>query len=337
MRVFSSETFLEPTSTNVAHFDKVDIGVFPSPVNRVYLGQACSFWVKDESSTHPIYGGNKVRKLEYYFAWARQNKVRRLVVWGDALSHTVEAVSVLGCQLGFEVAAVVYQEKKSGYVSGQVQRYVTGNARVHYTSNFVQAYFLARLMGMRAGSTYIPLGATTDYSTLGHVSAAYEFVEQWRLKNLELPEKIYLALGSGGSIAGMAIGFALMGVPVKINAVQTVNASITNHKTLKKQIEATLKLLGTSKLNAASIIRSYVNIDRRYLGRGYGDITAPSIAAVKKAAGLGIELECVHTGKVMAAIFQDLENNSSQEILYWHTHSSTHDETCANGGVREIL
>ncbi len=301
--------------------DKECLGDFPTPLKYVQINDFSGFWVKDEGRSHCLYGGNKVRKLEYLFAWAKKKGVERLVVWGGGDSHTVEAVSILGQECGFSIYAIVYQDSNFDElcnISGMNRDQII----VHKTRNFISAYIHARLNAIQPKSVYVPLGATTSYSSLGHVSAACELVKQWQASNELWPEAVYLAMGSGGTVVGLAVGFALLGAPIKLNAVQTVDSSITNERTLLKQIKNVLRLLGLSIGLAKSILSEHINVDRRYLGKGYGDISQSSLDAVSRASAFDLDLEPVFTGKVMAAIFHDLNVNNSLNILYWHTHNN---------------
>ncbi len=312
----------------LACFKKEPLGIFPTPLQHIQSSSKSGFWVKNEGASHRLYGGNKVRKLEYLFALAKHKKSQRLVVWGDTTSHTVEAVVILGAECDFTIDVVVYPEHQLINSLSKQNNFAQTHTNVYQTNHFLSAFLLAKLKSLRPNSTYIPLGATTDYSTLGYVYAACEFVEQWQKQRLEWPKMIYLAMGSGGSVAGLAVGIALMDIPVKLNAVQTVDAAITNKRTLQKQISGVLNILGLKNIKAKPIIESHINIDNRFLGKGYGDLTEDSADAVAKAHDYGLELEQVHTGKVMAAILRDLIPGHQNDILYWHTHDNSNSVSC---------
>ena len=49
------------------------LGSYPTPVRRIVPPDARDgeLWIKDDGATAPLYGGNKVRKLEYVLAAAR--------------------------------------------------------------------------------------------------------------------------------------------------------------------------------------------------------------------------------------------------------------------------
>ena len=81
--------------------ERISIGSWPSPV---FDGGdlASGLWVKDDGSCHPVYGGNKVRKLEFLLHGAGQ----KVVTFGAVGSHHVLATAVHGSALGKEVHAV---------------------------------------------------------------------------------------------------------------------------------------------------------------------------------------------------------------------------------------
>lgn len=305
----------------LSRFGKVPLGNFPTPLRYIEIDSKRGFWIKDEGCSHRSYGGNKVRKLEYLFNWVKRNNRHKLIVWGDTKSHTVEAVAILGRKCGFHVDAVMYCMPGLHNEFNAERNLIQRQINVSITSNMLSAYLLARFKSINSKSAYIPLGATTSYSTLGHVAAASEFVDQWKSTNMRWPKAIYLAMGSGGTVSGLAVGLALMGIPVKLNAVQTVNTSITNAHTMRKQIAGVLRLLDLDAKLAKSILSTYVEIDSRYLGKGYGDLTGASLSAVSRARFFGVNLEPVHTGKVMAAVLDDIAPENDPAILYWHTHS----------------
>jgi D-cysteine desulfhydrase len=306
----------------ISPYQKLSLGIFPTPLKKITSSHNTSFWVKDEGKSHHYYGGNKIRKLEYFFAWALEKNIKHLVVWGGKNSHTVEAVVLIAPQYNFKITAIIYQSNYQKTTKKADDILSFNQIKIKHARTFFSAFLLAKITSRLPESIYIPLGATTAYSTLGHIAAACEFVEQWRQSNKQWPGAIYFALGSGGSVAGLAIGFALMKLPVKINAVQTVNTSIINHRKLKNQIKTTLKLLGLNSRLASSIIKKHIHIDQRFMGKGYGDITESSVKAVAMARNFGLNLEPVYTGKVMAAVLQDINDGPSSDIIYWHSHSN---------------
>src|SRR4051812_36692743 len=66
----------------------------PTPVRRLsgaFTDQ--EVWLKDDGATHPLYGGNKPRKLEYLIAHAKE-KGRALLTFGFETSNHGVATAI---------------------------------------------------------------------------------------------------------------------------------------------------------------------------------------------------------------------------------------------------
>ena len=84
----------------------IPLGRYPTPIRR------CSpqLWVKDDGATATLYGGNKVRKLEYLLAAARARGARRIVTVGAGGSHHVLATTLYARTIGIATAAVLFPQ-----------------------------------------------------------------------------------------------------------------------------------------------------------------------------------------------------------------------------------
>ena len=65
--------------------------------------------------------------------------------------------------------------------------------------------YAARRRDMR----WIPPGGTSPLGILGHVNAALELAEQVARGEMPRPARVVLPVGSGGTAAGLALGFAI--------------------------------------------------------------------------------------------------------------------------------
>src|SRR5689334_8961670 len=69
-------------------FPRVPIVSAPTPVRRLGgIGQ--DLWLKDDSLSHPVYGGNKPRKLEYLIARARESGRDILTTGFESSNHAL--------------------------------------------------------------------------------------------------------------------------------------------------------------------------------------------------------------------------------------------------------
>ncbi len=184
---------------------RLDLGVFPTAVRSIQLGSG-SIWVKDDGACCDLYGGNKVRKLEYFLADARRRGTRQLVVWGDPDSHTIMASALLGRRCGFNVEAVVFPCGKPAAEDACTGRIRQSGATVRRVPNMLLGCLRARWSAWRSGGQVIPLGCSSPVSTVGYARAVVELDEQVRQGLLPMPRKIFVAFGSGGTVAGLLLG-----------------------------------------------------------------------------------------------------------------------------------
>ncbi len=52
----------------------ITLGNFPTPVQQLQGMGHENLWIKRDDSSSPIYGGNKIRKLEFILGHAKKNK-----------------------------------------------------------------------------------------------------------------------------------------------------------------------------------------------------------------------------------------------------------------------
>ena len=302
-------------------------------MRQATLANGERFWVKDDGGCSNIYGGNKVRKLEYLLADAQQLGRLALVVHGDVESHTVQACGLFGRHAGLEVHAVVFSHNRQSFEAAELTSLRRAGVRIHRRNSMLMSILHAHWIGWRKGATVVPLGASTTGATLGHVRAALELLEQVRQGELPEPCKIYIPFATGGSVAGLLIGLALAGAKTRVVAVQTVESVIANRRRLERLIKTALKILGFGRQEFELCMRQLEQIDRSQLGKGYRDIPPAAQRAVALAAELGLRLEPAFSGKAFAALLEALPEFPNGELLFWNTHDQSGDPTKA-GDIR---
>ncbi|MEA3223484.1 MAG: 1-aminocyclopropane-1-carboxylate deaminase, partial [Thermodesulfobacteriota bacterium] len=60
----------------------IPLGSFPTPVQRLKEMGCSNLWIKRDDLDSKVYGGNKVRKLEFVLADAIERKKRRVITMG---------------------------------------------------------------------------------------------------------------------------------------------------------------------------------------------------------------------------------------------------------------
>jgi D-cysteine desulfhydrase len=130
------------------------------------------------------------------------------------------------------------------------------------------------------------------------------------------PDLIVVALGSGGTAAGLVAGLATEGVRTRVLAV-----TVAEPPWLVERMARSLTRQCASGIRREEL-RSRLEIDRGYLGAGYGHPTVAGRLATDAAAALGIALDDTYTAKTFAAVLDRVAAGRVRTILYWHTLSS---------------
>lgn len=321
---------------------RIELGRFPSPIDpaKTILDDG-RLWIKrDDDFTRSaswqstfdlarMFGGGKVRKLELYLGEARAQGKRRIVTFGGVGSNQALAVALLGNALGFSVRLYLAPQPPSSLTTKNLAGDAASHAEMRLFDSVFHAQAEAERESKQSGDTYvIPPGGTTPLGTLGFVNAGLELAADVRAGRMPAPRRIYVALGLGGSAAGLGIGCAASGLPTEIVAVRTSNPNTVSASTLRAIHDETIAFARARDPAFPSVKfeDANVRIDGRFVGPGYGVPTRAGNDAVARArAHEGWELDPVYTGKALAALLADAalaDAGSPGPLLFWNTASS---------------
>jgi D-cysteine desulfhydrase len=328
-------------------------------------------WVKRDDRTHDVYGGNKVRKLEWLLADARARKATRIVTVGAAGSHHVLATAYFGIREGFEVEAVLVPQPRTDHVVDVLRAGVALGVRAFPVSSWpaAAARIAWRLAWTRAwvdraaprsrGETtatrtrFITVGGSSVVGAMGYESAARELASQVRAREMPEPDVCVVALGSGGTAAGLAAGFAHERLKTRVVGV-CVSSPPWALRAASRWLAAACARRASSEgqrghgddggnggksegletrardLPVRPPLEGRLVTDSRFLGPGYGHATKEGDEATRIALQAGIVLDPTYTAKAFAAALHHAHaarvahsaGAPRQVILYWHTLSS---------------
>jgi D-cysteine desulfhydrase len=175
-------------------------------------------------------------------------------------------------------------------------------------------------------------GASSALGSCGYVSAALELARQIEAGEAPRFDAVYVPLGSGGTVAGLALGFAMAGLPIRVCAVRTVPPPWVSLRGTISLARKTAALLGRGGAAGSIDISRYLDIDiYRYvnmiddqLGPGYGEKTAAAEEAVAIARDAEISVETTYSGKALAALLaaQRDGRDAGRDVLFWLTYSA---------------
>lgn len=306
----------------------------PTPLDRAEeLGEELglnTLWIKRDDLTASIYGGNKVRKLEYLFADVQSRGCDAVVTFGAVGSNHVLATSIFAKQLGITCYGVLTEQPVTPYVADTLRYHAMLGTRLvmapgYYGAN-AAADEIARNHPTGPGKVYRMMwGGSSWRGAVGFVNAAFELADQ--LKHAEAPHKIYVACGTMGTAVGLAIGLRLAQLRSEVVAVQVVPDPVTTEENLRKLFTQTNGELHAIDDEIALLDEPFSNLTLKtgYLGDGYAEQTPACKEAVELIARTeGLVLETTYTGKALAALIDDARAGrlEGQQVAFWNTYNS---------------
>ena len=318
---------LEHFPTLLGQLPWLSLGNWPTPVTRLdTLGRELSadLWIKRDEGSGPLYGGNKVRKLEPLLGEAVAHDSESVITVGGIGSNHVVAVAVYARSLGLGTRAVVIPQP----VTTQVRRNLELDLALGVElvpcpfKELVPLYFERERWrkGPRCYAT--GPGGSSAVGTLGFVAAALELKQQIDAGQLPEPDDIFVALGSGGTTAGLALGCALAGLRSRVVGVRVVEKLICNGPLTRLLVARTLFAL---RRLAGPLDRPAINlaVDNTQFGGRYGRPTDAGREAITRMIDAeGITLEPTYTGKALAAMLAHCQGpGKGRRVLFWNTYN----------------
>lgn len=295
----------------------IQLGTYPTPLERL---DTCGVWIKRDDLVAELYGGNKVRKLEYILEAARASGKTSLLTLGAAGSHQVVATTLFGKREGFTVDAVLVPQPSSTHAQQNLRAALAQGLHATVATSWPVA---PAMIATRLGRDvyFIPLGGSNALGSLGFVDAAKEIAGQVAAGVMPEPDVVVVAMGSGGTAAGLAVGFEAVGMRTKVVGVAVSPPVAVIGAMTRRLAKKTAERVGLPRARAVRAVER-IEVDTRWLGRGYGYSTREGEAATREAARAGIVLDVTYTAKAFACALEMTRPQRARVILYWHTLSA---------------
>jgi 1-aminocyclopropane-1-carboxylate deaminase/D-cysteine desulfhydrase-like pyridoxal-dependent ACC family enzyme len=309
---------------SLATLPSVPLADTPTPVEemnrlRSALGSGPRLMVKRDDAIQFAFGGNKVRKLRYVAADARQAGADTLITSGGVQSNHARVTAAAAARLGLHCILVVNGAPPDRPAAnalldrllGAELRYV--ESREERAPAMEAAAAALRRLGRRP--YVIPIGASTPLGAAAYATALFELLQQ-----IDPPDAIIHATSSGGTQAGLVAGCALAGVATRVIGISADEPAAALEVDVRRILSGLAMLLGveTGRFDAVR-----VEIDDAFVGDGYGLATPESRAAIELAARTeALFLDPTYTSKAMAALVALVRRGAfhrDQTVLFWHT------------------
>ena len=298
-------------------FPKVSLGIFPTPIQKLENISRLlntNVYVKRDDMTGLGLGGNKVRKLEFLMAQAKAEGAEIVFTTGGAQSNHAMLTAAAACKLGMKAVLLL---KNRGVTECQgnllLEKLMGTDVRFIDTDDFADIYAEMDRIGQASGKPYykIPVGGSNALGTLGYAACAEEIRDQGMRF-----DHIICAEGSGGTMAGMALGAKLFLPGTRVTGMMVDRDPF---------LEITQRLMReAAALLQAEVTVSAADFDLRDMcGPGYAVPSEAGNAAVElMAAEEGIFLDPVYTGKAFAGLLEMAKEGAftpQMNVLFIHT------------------
>ena len=300
----------------------------PTPVSRHNVnvgGKEHEVAVKHDDVTGKIYGGNKVRKLEFLLRRAADRKAKRIATFGTVASNHALATALYAKSLGFECTCFLSHQTKTPNCARVLNMHLAnGTEIVRFGGKRADMVATMRryLQGREAWA--IPPGGSNWLGVIGFVNAGLELAQQVRSGELQEPEYLYVANGTMGTASGLTLGLALAALDTEVQAIRVTHKFVANRQAMRSLIAKTATLMHMLDESVPTDLANRVRLSFRddFFGDGYARTTEEADRAVEFAeAELGLVLETTYTGKALAALLHDLRGSASN-VLFWNTYNS---------------
>ena len=278
-------------------FEKVSLGVFPTPVHKLenisrLLGT--QVYVKRDDMTGIGLGGNKVRKLEYLLADAKTQGAQVVFTTGGAQSNHAMLTAAAANKLGMKPILILKKRGVTDCVGNQLlERLMGTDVRFMDTNDYADIYTEMDRVGRELGVPYykIPCGGSNALGTLGYVDCVREIRDQGYVF-----DHIICAEGSGGTMAGLALGAKLYMPGARVTGMM-VDTDPFDEITPRLMKEAAALLGADVKIESSDFAL------RDLCGPGYAIPSKEGNDAVRLMAQQeGLFLDPVYTGKAFAGL-----------------------------------
>lgn len=319
---------------------RLNLGFYPTPFYRLenlseLLG--VNLYIKREDfSGQSLFGGNKIRKLEYLLGDAKEQGAEYVFTYGASQSNHAMQTAESCRKEGFEPVLYLNEVVEAGEPKGNllldrilgaeihIEKPAPGESDADVKERLLRlaAEQIARLEAEGHKCYNIPRGGASPVGTAGFIGGFVELQEQ--LDSLGIHgDYLFHANGGGGTMVGLTLGKKLIGSDIKIVSVATGIDGKDFLPSCVKLGKEILAWLGTE----AELKEEDFCDERSYVGPGYEMPSEGGTEAIRLLARKeGLLLDPVYSGKAFAGMLDYIRSGKiapGSNVIFLHTGGAT--------------
>jgi D-cysteine desulfhydrase len=280
-------------------------------------------WVKRDDMTAGAEAGNKIRKLEFLLAEAREQGATTVVTCGGVQSNHARATALTAASLGLRCVLLLRTATPSmappltgnlllDRLAGADVRFISPD---DYRRRAELMMDVKRELGARGEHAYvIPEGGSNALGSLGYAEAMREVRQQLDLGlGGQKPfDAVVHACGSGGTAAGVVLGAAEWEVARTVHAIAVCDDIRYFESVIGRIVIEAQKLEPSLNLSADLVLHD------RYKGPGYAVASDEQRAFIRDVARkTGLVVDPVYSGKALFGLAA--LDPKPKRVLFLHT------------------
>ena len=327
-----------------ARLPRTSLGFYPTPLHKLERLSAelgVNIYLKrDDLSGVSTFGGNKMRKLEYLLGDALAQGADTVFTYGATQSNHAMQTVAAACKCGLHpvlyLVSVVEPDKETlranlllDYIYGAEVHIVQmepgeEEADAEARSFAMGAEHVERLRAEGKHPYDVPMGGASPVGSVGFAGGLVELEEQCAAAGIK-PDYLYHASGTGGTLAGLAAGRALLGADMRIVSVAVSPKDEGYEARTADLANRALGVIGTS--SDVRVSAEDLQVERGYFAPGYEIPNEWGNAAIRRLARTeGVLMDTVYSGKAFGGLLDHIERGvvpQGSTVVFWHTGGAT--------------
>ncbi|MFX1560780.1 MAG: 1-aminocyclopropane-1-carboxylate deaminase/D-cysteine desulfhydrase [Promethearchaeota archaeon] len=303
------------------------LAFLPTPLHRMKnLGESIgidALWIKRDDQTGISFGGNKTRKLEFVVGDAKANKCDTLVTVGGLQSNHCRQTAAVAAVSGMRCILLLGGEEPEEYTGNLLLDKMLGAEMKFFPDESVFTLnkrldgVMETLLDLGLKPYAIPAGAAMPVGVIPYAVAMDELNTQFKMNDFH-PERLIVAVGTGGTLAGLILGAHLLDLDLDIIGITVSKPADEVKDEVADLIERTIKTYPD-----VESFKPTINVDDSFIGKGYAVLEDGVVSAIEMFSKMeGIFLDPVYTGKAGLALIRmalagDIASDSP--TLFYHT------------------
>jgi 1-aminocyclopropane-1-carboxylate deaminase/D-cysteine desulfhydrase-like pyridoxal-dependent ACC family enzyme len=290
------------------------LAVLPTPLvhaRRLSTALDREVWIKRDDLTGFALGGNKVRALEVIVAEALEQRCDHVVGCGGPASNLCSALAAAAATAGLDCTLVLHGSEPAVTHPNLAMMRAFG-ARTCFTGDPDRATTpehaaaAADRLRTRGHDPYVvPRGAASGAGATAYALAAGELAGQLTFR----PAHVVVAVGSGGTLAGLLAGWATFSLPCTLVGVAVSRPLDETRREVTRLAGEAARALGagTPDLDRLRLLDG--------LGAGFGRADRTTWDAARLALHTeGIMADTTYVARAVAAL-----GSLDGPLVLWHT------------------